>query len=219
MVKRIGKIARAAAVAFMACVFTLTLLATSNADLYADADTWGWADDYIRYVISEGLMGSTDEDELIFNAGGAVTREMFITVLYRFADEPAAIGLCSFTDADPDAYYYTALRWAQQHGIARGRGDGTFGVGDTITRAEAAAFLYRYGDFTGYDINLGNVATLDMFTDAEGIAEWAVEPLSWACSHGLMIGVGGGKIDPNGGLTRAQLATLIYRLDDIFVDY
>ena len=79
--------------------------------------------------------------------------------------------------------------------------------------------LYRYGDFTGYDIDMGSVATLDTFTDIEGIAEWAVEPLSWACSHGLMIGVGGGKIDPNGGLTRAQLATLLYRLDDIFVDY
>lgn len=219
MTKKFGKIAKAAIIIFMVCVFTLTLLATSDADLYVDADTWGWADEYIRYAINEELMGSTDESELIFNANAAVTREMFICVLYRFADEPAAIGICSFTDADPEAYYYTALRWAQQHGIARGRGDGTFGVGDTITRAEAAAFLYRYGDFTGYDIDMGSVATLDTFTDIEGIAEWAVEPLSWACSHGLMIGVGGGKIDPNGGLTRAQLATLLYRLDDIFVDY
>lgn len=171
MTKKFGKIAKAAIIIFMVCVFTLTLLATSDADLYVDADTWGWADGYIRYAISEGLMGTTDEEELIFDAGGVVTREMFITVLYRFADEPAAIGICTFTDADPDAYYYTALRWAQQHGIARGRGDGTFGVGDTITRAEAAAFLYRYGDFTGYDINMGSVATLDTFTDIEGIGE------------------------------------------------
>lgn len=41
--------------------------------------------------------------------------------------------------------------------------------------------------------------------------------LNAACALGIVKGVGGGRLDPNGGATRAQAAVMICRMLDIAV--
>ncbi|MBQ6678213.1 MAG: glycoside hydrolase family 88 protein, partial [Clostridia bacterium] len=41
--------------------------------------------------------------------------------------------------------------------------------------------------------------------------EWYSEPVAWAESTGVVTGVGGGRFDPDGVITREQLATILYR--------
>ena len=41
--------------------------------------------------------------------------------------------------------------------------------------------------------------------------------LNAACALGIVKGVGGGRLDPNGGATRAQTAVMISRMLDIAV--
>ena len=51
---------------------------------------------------------------------------------------------CTFTDANPEHYYYKAMLWAVENGVVAGYNDTTFGTGDACTREQIVTFLYRY---------------------------------------------------------------------------
>ena len=48
------------------------------------------------------------------------------------------------------------------------------------------------------------------FSDVEG-GRWSAASIDHAVSSGYMNGVGGGKFDPEGSLTRAMVATVLWR--------
>ena len=50
------------------------------------------------------------------------------------------------------------------------------------------------------------------YSDVDADA-WYAEAVIYCRAHGLMDGVGGGRFDPDGNLTRAQLATVLYRME------
>lgn len=50
------------------------------------------------------------------------------------------------------------------------------------------------------------------YSDVDADA-WYAEAVIYCRAHGLMDGVGGGRFDPDGTLTRAQLATVLYRME------
>ena len=78
----------------------------------------------------------------------------------------------------------------------------------TVTREQIATILYRYSAYLGYDVSAR--ASLSGFHDQNKISAYALETMSWAVAEGLMQG-GDGKLDPTGGATRAQVATLLQR--------
>ena len=49
------------------------------------------------------------------------------------------------------------------------------------------------------------------FNDTAAISEYAVDPMKWISSEGLMIGMGNNKLMPQGTATRAQAAQLLMR--------
>lgn len=44
--------------------------------------------------------------------------------------------------------------------------------------------------------------------------EWYAKAVAWAASKGIVNGVGHGKFDPNGRITREQLAAILYRYSE-----
>ena len=59
----------------------------------------------------------------------------------------------NFEDLDVGAYYYSAVVWANFHGIVNGTSDTTFSPNDFITREQLAVILYRYATYQGYDVS------------------------------------------------------------------
>lgn len=41
--------------------------------------------------------------------------------------------------------------------------------------------------------------------------QWYTEAVAWAAENGVVNGVGGGKFEPDGNVTREQIATILYR--------
>ena len=50
---------------------------------------------------------------------------------------------CPFTDVKPESYYYKAVLWAAENGIAAGTTPASFGPNQGCTRAQAVTFLYK----------------------------------------------------------------------------
>ena len=69
--------------------------------------------------------------------------------------------------------------------------------------------LYRYAESKGYDVS--DKGDLTTFADSTGTSSWAAEAMEWAVGSGLLTGKDGGKLDPTGTATRAEIATILMR--------
>ena len=168
---------------------------------FSDVSRNDWYYDAVTYVVEKSLMNGTGEG--LFTPNAATTRGMIVTILYRMAGEPAVTGKCPFSDVQAGAYYEKAITWVSENEIVTGYGSGKFGPGDAITREQLASILYRYA---GKPTARGEIST---FTDAAQVSAWASDAMRWALGEGILSGIGGGLLDPNGQATRAQAAKLL----------
>ena len=139
-----------------------------------------------------------------FGISAPVTRAQFVTFLYRLADEPAVSTTTKFTDVDANAYYAKAVAWAVQKGIAYGRTDTTFAPGETVSRAEAVTFLYRYKGEPDYNSNITTT-----FSDVVRGAYY-YDAVQWAAGT-VTYGKTSTTFAPNDSCTRAEGITMIVR--------
>ena len=86
---------------------------------------------------------------------------------------------------------------------------GALQPGAPVTREQLCAILCRYAALTGK--NAAASVSLDAFTDRAQVSASAEASVRWALQAGLLTGVGGGRLAPRSGATRAQLAVLLQR--------
>ena len=175
---------------------------------FRDLDPEAWYEKDVEFTVKRGLMAGVADD--LFGPNEETTRAMIVTVLYRLEGEPEVSGASPFDDVDEGRWYTDAILWAQSNHIAVGYGNGRFGPGNAITREQLATILYRYAQYKGFDVSVGNVDAVSFF-DASEISDWAMPAIRWACGTGMMLGDDQGKLLPGSGAARAQAAALIHR--------
>ncbi len=159
---------------------------------YYEAVEWGNANGIV-YGYSDSVFAPDD----------SCTRGQIVSFLYRHAGCPEVDSELDFDDVDYDSYYYDAIIWAAENGIAYGYGDGSFGPNDTCTRAQTVSFLCRY--LGGKAQNHNN-----SFKDVDSAAYY-YEAIMWAVENGIAYGYGNGTFGPDDTCTRAQIVSFIYR--------
>ena len=172
---------------------------------FTDVPDGKWYTENISYVYGNGLMNGVGNGR--FDPDGTLTRGMLVTVLYRIEGEPVTPDT-SFTDVPGNRYFYSAVAWAENHGIVNGRTETTFAPDDSITRQEVATILHRYTLSKG--LASGDNADLSTFLDHTTISNFAKDAMSWAVGSGLLNG-SYGNLDPKGNATRAQIAAILNR--------
>ena len=174
---------------------------------YTDVSEGAWYGDAVRYVTEKQMMTGTGNNR--FSPGEETTRAMIVTILYRLEGSPS-VTAAGFSDVSSGAWYADAVAWAEANDIVKGTGDGKFSPGESVTRQQLAAILYRYAQYKGYDLD--QTAQMDDFSDAGSIQSYARTAMEWACGAGLIQGLGDGTVRPDGGATRAQVAVILQRL-------
>ena len=174
---------------------------------FDDVSISDWYYDAVAFAVTNGLFSGTSTT--MFSPDADMTRAMLVTVLYRLEGEPTVTGGSAFDDVTDGQWYTDAVIWAGDSGIVSGYGSGLFGTNDSVTREQMAVILYNYAAYKGYDVT----ATSDFaaFNDADDISSWAETAMSWANGEGLITGVTDTTLDPAGGATRAQVATILMR--------
>ncbi len=151
--------------------------------------------------------------ETEFMPAGTTTRAQFVTVLGRIAGAEVSQSVdTGYTDVVSDGWSTGYIYWASQNGIVNGYENGTFGQYDEITREQMAVILYRFAKFTGRDTAAAK--DLAAYTDAVSISSWAKDAIGWANAEGLITGVTDTTLEPSGKATRAQVATILMRLEN-----
>ena len=177
------------------------------ADLPFTDLTQDWYMDSIRYVYEHELMyGTTDTT---FAPDDALTRGMFVTMLYRMEGKPEATGNTSFTDVPANMYYAPAIAWASANGVVYGTSETAFSPEGKITREQMAAMMRRYASFKKLDTSAK--ADLSTFADASAVSAWATGDMQWAVASELLYGNNHNQLQPTANATRAQAAAILQR--------
>lgn len=213
--KSLGKRVFSAA---LACVLLVSATVSLNASAASasnmtDIPSGSWYESAVRYCLNNNYMNG--ESETKFNPNGTVSRAQMVQVLYNLEGQPGyTSGHTPFVDITPGSWYYNAVRWGEENGIASGTGATTFDPNAPVTREQVATFFANYAKFkNNYS---GAQSDLSKYSDQNKISAWAKENISWAVNYGLMSGTSETTLDPQGTCIRAQLAQFIknYFKDD-----
>ncbi|HCG66666.1 MAG TPA: hypothetical protein DEW37_08660, partial [Oscillibacter sp.] len=103
-----------------------------------------------------------------------------------------------FSDVSTSAYYYEAVKWAQEKGITGGIGNGLFGPNQPCTRAQIVTFLWRAAGSP--EPKSSAMPFEDVAADA-----YYYDAVLWAVENGITAGTTAATFAPNATCTRAQI--------------
>ncbi len=121
-----------------------------------------------------------------------------------------AVGSDLFDDVPAGHWADREIGWAVANGITEGRGGGLFDPNGLVNRAQIVTFLFRLADLSGIPVGGGTLGSAS-FDDVPA-GHWADEEIGWAVANDITRGVGGGLFDMGRVVTRAQIATFMFRV-------
>lgn len=112
----------------------------------------------------------------------------------------------NFSDVPVGSKYYKAIAILTELGVVSGYSDGKFKPGNTLTRAQIAKMLTL-----AFSLQLASSSTTK-FTDVNKIKDANTKKyIQTLVNNGVTTGTTATTYSPNNNLTRAQLATFLYR--------
>lgn len=124
-----------------------------------------------------------------------------ITVVHGTkAEEPWVNPFRDVTESD---WFYDDVRFANQNGLFNGVEKDLFAPEEPMTRGMLVTVLWRLDGETA-------PKTATTFTDVDVNAYYA-DAVAWAAESGVVNGIGGGRFDPEGNVTREQIAAILFR--------
>ena len=169
---------------------------------FTDVSEGDWYYDAVAFCWENGIMDGTSGT--VFAPNLLLNRAMMAQVLYNLAGGTASTA-AGFPDVAASAWYADAVNWAAANGYVTGYDNGSYGPEDSLTREQLAVILYRYAG------SPAPAGSLDGFADAASASAYAVDALRWAVGEGLLTGKDGGRLDPTGTASRAELAQILAR--------
>ncbi len=177
----------------------------SQVGKFTDVHTSDWFAEGVTYVTEKNYFNGTSETTFAPNSN--MTRSMLWTVLARMNDQDTTGGT---------TWYSKAQSWAKENGVS----DGT-NPDKAVTREQIVTMLWRNAgspevdqdstDESSTDSKDTTVKTLDSFSDADSISDYAVTAMKWAVQKGIINGMSDDTIAPTKTATRAQVAAMIKR--------
>lgn len=112
-----------------------------------------------------------------------------------------------FKDVSETAYYYEEVVWGVENGIVNGFSEDKFEPTLSCTRGQIATFIWRAEGKQKAEnakVTFKDVSKTSYYYDA----------IAWAVEEGIISGYSAKSFGPDDTCTRAQLATILYRLAD-----
>ena len=106
-----------------------------------DVATGSYYEKAVAWAIESGITTGTADS--LFAPDAPCTRAQAVTFFYRANGAPAVSDSAAFGDVAADAYYASAVRWAEKNGITGGIGGSLFGPNNDCTRGQIVTFLWR----------------------------------------------------------------------------
>lgn len=113
-----------------------------------------------------------------------------------------------FGDVDPDSWYGGAVQNLSGMGLVTGTGDDQFSPNANLNRAMLVTILSRLNQLYPDVFGVSDGTPMDFDDVPDGT--WYSDAVQWASGAGMASGVGDGRFNPLGDITREQLAVMLY---------
>lgn len=176
---------------------------------FSDVPDTHWASEAIKSLAAKQIVTGASASEYRPNTN--VSRAEFTALLIRALGVQTEGQTTTFADVKADSWYSSYVAAAVKLGIVTGRSQNTFAPQATISREEMAVMVIR-----ALEVKQGKKlepTTSDLiFADASNISGWAVSYVNAAAESGLVQGRANNRFAPEGLMTRAESAQVIYKL-------
>ncbi len=197
------------AVALVAGALAAATLAASPAgaedgggdDTFADVAPDRYYAEAVGWARAAGVVGGYTPH--CFGPEWTATRAEVVVMLHRALGEPVADTPHPFDDVTA-AWQDAAVRWASTTGVTTGVAPDRFDPDGLATRAEVATFIWRAAG--------SPAAAPGPFVDV--VRSWQLEPVGWMAATGITTGRSDTRFDPDAAVSRAELATFLWRWQD-----
>lgn len=164
-----------------------------------------WAEEAVRAMAKEGVLNGYGT---LFMPENNVTRAELAAMAVRSAGLAESSYQNTFSDVKPTDWFAGVIQTALDNGIISQ--DTAFRPNDTVTREEMCKIIVLTARLM--QKLQEQKADLPDYTDKASIADWASDFVVQAAAEGLMQGMDDGRFMPKASATRAQAATVFYRL-------
>ncbi|MBQ6263689.1 MAG: S-layer homology domain-containing protein [Clostridia bacterium] len=128
---------------------------------------------------------------------------LFLAIVIVIPIFATAAGNMAFSDVKAGDWFFDNVKYVFENGIMNGASATKFDPYGTLTRGMCAAIIYR---MAGSPDN----GTTNKFADVKP-SEYYSKAVAWAYGKGIVNGRTATVFDPNGLITRAEFATMLYR--------
>ncbi len=136
----------------------------------------------------------------------AISVVLALLMALPLATFAAKNGGLQFSDVKSGKWYYSDIQKVCDAGLMNGVSDTEFDPNGTLTRGMCATILYRAAEEPA--VNGGST-----FADVKE-GKYYSGAVAWAENSGIVNGKTATAFDPNGNITRAEFATMLYRYLD-----
>lgn len=165
-------------------------------------------DTYYAFARSEGSIDTGYTLDTILM--DYIKEELNGVIGEKYAGPDGRITIKYFTDID-NSGYREGIELAAAAGIINGYADGTFKPNAQVTRAQFITMLYRAAGSPTVKIPEGKTEIELGFTDADTISDAYKTAVAWGVENGIIKGYEDNTFRPNQAISRAQMATMLYR--------
>lgn len=203
MLKRISK------TLCIVLVFAMFFSSLPNVPLFAAGPYDGTASSWALPEIEDAEKNGLTYPGILSNFQRDITREEFCMISVKLYEALSGEKAAATGDPFSDTKNPEVIK-AYNLGIVAGTGAGMFTPDKNIARQELAAMIYRTLDksLPGLSKALINHYTI---ADRNKISDWAIESVEFCFDRSIIVGIGGGVVDPFSNTTREQAIAIINR--------
>ena len=176
---------------------------------YNDIGTVEWAYDAIDYVDKKGIMQGTANKT--FAPNEPVLREQVAKIITVAFNRYNSAAPSNYNDVNKGHWAYSYIGSAMESGLMNGMSDGSFGIGQKMTRQDLCTVIYRAVKNMGYNLNVKD----DSFSDFDSVSDYAQDAVGYLAGAGIITGMGDETVAPNGTATRAQTAQMLMKVSKL----
>ena len=166
---------------------------------FGDVRAGAFYTEAVQWMVDEGITAGTAPG--CFSPDDPATRAEVAVFLHRLQNEPSG-GSEPFVDVAAGSFYADAVAWMFSNDITTGTSPTTFSPNRLVTRGEVATFLHRVAGLPdGGSEPFSDVEPSDFFGAA----------VAWMAGSEITTGTSPTTFSPDRPVTRAEVATFLYR--------
>lgn len=173
---------------------------------FTDLTDAEWSRESVEYLASLNVVSGVGDGR--FAPLDTVKREEFLKTILNAFEFTVVSGRADFEDVDENSWYGNYVFTAYSSGLVTGISENEFGIGNNISRQDAAVMVKRAldGKKKALDITLSK----RMPSDIEEVSDYARDAVGAMFKANVLSGDESGAFCPTNSLTRAEAAKIIY---------